>query len=42
MKNVLVTNKGCQFCKFKDICYMEDYDIIKIEKGDDVDTEETE
>ncbi len=35
-------NLGCRFCKFKDICYMEDYDIIKIEKGDEDDTEETE
>lgn len=41
-KKIGKTNKGCQFCKFKDICYMEDYDIIKIEKGDDDDTEETE
>jgi len=36
-------NFGCRFCKFKDICFMEEYDTIKIEKkGDDNDSEETE
>lgn len=40
-KKIGKDNLGCQFCKFKDICYMEDYDIVKIEKGDDDDTEET-
>ena len=36
-------NFGCRFCKFKDICFMEEYDTIKIEKkGDENDSEETE
>lgn len=35
-------NKSCEFCKFKDICFMEEDDIIKIEKRCKDDTGETD
>ena len=27
-------NIGCDFCKYKDICYMKEYDLKKIEASD--------
>lgn len=41
-KKIDKDNISCMFCKFKDICFTEDADIIKIEKRCDDDTEETE
>lgn len=41
-KKIGKDNIGCRFCKFKDICFMEEYDTIKIEKRQENDTNETE
>ena len=41
-KKIDKDNISCKFCKFKDICFMEDYDTIKIEKRCNDDTEETD
>lgn len=30
------TNVACQFCKFKDLCYMKDEDLVYLEKQDDL------
>ena len=41
-KKIDKDNISCKFCKFKDICFMEDYDTIKIEKRCNDDTEEAD
>ena len=29
-------NISCMYCKFKDICYMEDSDVIRLDKVEDL------
>lgn len=41
-KNVNKKNISCMFCKFKDICFMKESDIVEIKGSDEDDTEETD
>lgn len=41
-KNVNIKNISCMFCKFKDICFMKESDIVEIKGSDEDDTEETD
>lgn len=41
-KKVDKKNISCMFCKFKDICFMKESDIVEIKGSDEDDTEETD